>query len=398
MPARPRVLFLVTEDRFFWSHRLPLARAALRNGYEVIVATRVSSYAERIRAEGFRLIPLRLIRESYSPLKELRAIHQLRKIYAAERPDIVHQVALKPVLYGSIAALGHKETKVINALTGLGYLVASSSLKARALRMVVWSAFKFLLNRPNCRVLLQNQDDRELLIAELRMRPEKVALIRGSGVDVDFFQPAPEPAGTPVILLASRMLWNKGIKEFVEAASLLRGKGIAARFVLAGDTDSGSPSAIPRQQLLEWQASGEVEWWGHRADMVQVFQEATLVCIPSHREGIPKALLEAAASGRAIVTTDVPGCRDIVRQGVNGLLVPAQDVAALAGAIERLLQDPGLRVEMAHRGREIAVNEFSQQAVVDQTLELYRELLTSSSRMTAAAGLGQEGAKDRRKY
>ncbi len=374
----PKLLFVVAEDWYFWSHRLPIARAALRNGYEVIVATRVLTYGQKIRHEGFQLIPLRLSRESYSPLSEFPAIRQLRQIYSSEHPDIVHQVGLKPILYGSIAALGHRNLQVINAFGGLGYLGASSSLKARYLRFAIWNAYRFLLNRPNHHVLLQNREDKQLMVAKLRVPVENIAIIRGSGVDLDLFWPAPEAAGAPIVLLAARMLWNKGIEEFVEAALILRTKGVTARFAMVGDTDLGSPSAIPRQQLLDWQGSGVVEWWGHQEEMPRIFKQANLVCLPSHGgEGVPKVLLEAAASGRAIVAADVPGCREIVRPGINGMLVPPRNPVALAAAIEELLRDPERRLQMGGRGREIAANEFSEETVVHQTLALYRELLAS---------------------
>ena len=369
---------MVAEDWYFWSHRLPIARAALRNGYDVVVATRVRTYGEKIRDERFQLIPLRLSRESYSPFIEFPAIRQLRRIYSSEHPDIVHQVGLKPILYGSIAALGQKNLQVIDAFGGLGYLGASSSLKARSLRLAIWSAYRFLLNRPNHHVLLQNQEDKQLLITKLKVPTEKILIIGGSGVDLDLFRPAPEPSGTPIVLLAARMLWNKGVGEFVEAAQLLHTRGATARFAVIGDTDLGSPSAIPRQQLLDWQSSGVVEWWGHQEEMPRIFKQASLVCLPSHGgEGVPKVLLEAAASGRPIVATDVPGCREIVRQDINGVLVSPRNHIALAAAIEQLLKDPARRMQMGSCGREIAVREFSQETVVQQTLDLYSELLDS---------------------
>ncbi len=371
-----KLLLLITEDRFLWSHRLPIARAALQAGYEVVIATRVTGDARKIRDQGFRLIPLRLDRESYAPLNELRAIQQLRQIYATEKPDIVHHVALKPVLYGSVAALGRKDMKVVNALTGLGYLATASSLRARFLSFPIWNSLRFLLSRSNNQVLLQNQEDKQLLVSKLNVSPEKITIIKGSGVDMSLFQPTPEPVGTPLILLASRMLWIKGIAEFVEAAKLIRGNGTRVRFVLAGDTDPRSPSAIPREQLCEWQASGAVEWWGHQTELSQTFGQAHIVCLPSHGgEGVPKVLIEAAASGRAIVSTDVPGCRDIVRHRVNGILVSPRDSASLARALEELLENPSLRQRMGSRGREIAANEFSEEVVVRETMALYRELL-----------------------
>ena len=375
VPGRRKIIFLIAEDWYFWSHRLSLARAALRNGYEVIIATRVSKHGQKILDEGFRLVPLSLSRESYSPLKELRTIIELRRLYGKERPDVVHQVALKPVLYGSIAALGRGNIRVINALAGLGYLVASSTLKARILRIAVWSAFGYLLRRSGSRVIFQNEEDRDAIITTLKVPPENTVLIRGAGVDLETFSPAAlEPAGTPVIILPSRMLWNKGVKEFVEAARLLRAEGVKARFVMVGDTDSASPSGMPRQQLAAWHEEGVIEWWGRLEEMASVYQGATVVCLPSHGgEGVPKSLLEAAACGRAIVTTNVPGCRDVVHDNVNGLLVPAKNVTELAAAIRRLLEDPMLRYRMGIAGREIASREFSEQLVVQNTLLLYND-------------------------
>jgi len=386
--ARPKILFVVAEDWYFWSHRRPIATAALQNGYEVFVATRVGNCGEKIIEAGFRLLPLRLNRSSYSLFHELRTVAELRRIYQREKPDIIHHIALKPILYGSMAALGSRRVQVVNAFAGLGYLVSSPSFKARALKQVLWKMFRFLLNRRNSFLLLQNCEDRDLLVAEVGVRPEKTTVIRGSGVDVNEFQPTDEVPSTPIVLLSSRMLWIKGICDFVEAAKLLRTRGINARFVLAGDTDPGSPGAIPREKLQEWQNAGPVEWWGHQQSMSGMVQQAALVCLPSHGgEGVPKALIEAAAGGRAIVATDVPGCRDIVRHGTNGLLVPPKNPAALADAIAQLLNDAPLRAEMGRRGREIAVNEFSEEKVIQQTLALYHRLLNS-----AAAPMGADSA------
>ena len=378
--ARPKILFVVAEDWYFWSHRRPIAAAALQNGYDVFVATRVGECGEKIIEAGFRLIPLRLNRSSYSLFHELRTISELRRIYRREKPDIVHHIALKPILYGSMAALGNRRMQVINAFAGLGYLVSSPSFKAQALKRVLWKMFRFLLNRPNSFLLLQNREDRDLLVAEIGVPPEKTTIIRGSGVDVNEFQATAEVPGIPIVLLSSRMLWIKGISDFVEAAKLLRARGMNARFVLAGDTDPGSPGAIPREKLQEWQNAGPVEWWGHQQSMSRMLQQSAIVCLPSHGgEGVPKALIEAAASERAIVATDVPGCRDIVRHGTNGLLVPPKNPAALADAIAQLLNDAPLRAEMGRRGREIAVNEFSEEKVIQQTLALYRQLLSAGA-------------------
>lgn len=381
---RKKLILVIAEDWYFWSHRLPLARAAQKNGFDVVIATRVHKHAERIRSEGFKLVPLHLSRESYSPWKELKTIIQLRRLYREERPDIVHHVALKPILYGSIAALGRKHIHVINALAGMGYLVVSSSLKAALLRFPIWSAFRFLLNQSNTHVLLQNADDREVAISKLKVSADKTVLIRGAGVDCESFCPSAPLSVIPQVVLASRMLWNKGVAEFVEAAKLLRQQGLKVRFVLVGDVDPASPSGMPRATLTAWNDAGFVEWWGPHQEMASVYKTAALVCLPSHGgEGVPKVLLEAAACGKAIVTSDVPGCRDIVRKDVNGLLVPAKNVPELANAIRYLVENDEVRRRMGTAGREIALAEFSQEIVIEKTLALYSSVIGSQFQHTA---------------
>lgn len=374
--AAPKILFFVTEDWYFWSHRLPLARAAKAAGYVVTVVTRVQQYGDRIRAEGFKLIPLALRRRGSNPWQELRVIAQLVRIYRAERPDIVHHVAIKPVLYGSVAAWLAHVRATVNALAGLGYVFSSNQRKARLLRPLVKLAYHFLLNRANSRTIIQNPEDLHLLTNAAFLGPEKTVLIRGSGVDVDLFSPAPESQGVPIIVMACRMLWDKGVNEFVQAARLLRDAGISARFVLVGKSDTENPMAVPVSQLDEWQRQGDVEWWGHREDMHRVFALSHIACLPTfYGEGLPKVLIEAAACGRAIVATDVPGCREIVHHGENGLLVPARDPRALAEALKQLINNSSLRQRMGKRGREIAEAEFSVERVNDETLALYKVVL-----------------------
>lgn len=369
-----KLLFLVTEDWYFCSHRLPLARAAKAAGYEVIVATRVGRHGEAIVAEGFKLIPIGLRRSSHNPLRELFAIAEIAAIYRRERPDIVHHVALKPVLYGSLAARLARVPGVVNALAGMGYVFSSATLKARLLRPLVVGAFRLLLGARNSLLILQNPDDRRMLVDSGVADAQRTRLIRGSGVDIGSFMPTPEPGGIPVVMLPSRMLQDKGVMEFVEAARLLRQRGVVARFVLVGDSDSENSAAIPDTQLEAWHKDGVIEWWGRCENMPEVLAQAHIVCLPSYREGLPKVLLEAAACGRPLVATDVPGCREIVIDGSNGLLVPPRDREALASAIGRLLAAPELRAKMGKRGRELAETDFSVDQVVRQTLAVYREL------------------------
>jgi glycosyltransferase involved in cell wall biosynthesis len=372
--VRKKLLFLVTEDWYFCSHRLPPARAAQAAGYEVIVATRVGSRAADIVAEGFKLLPIDLQRRSRNPFREMAAIAQIVKIYWRERPDVVHHVALKPVLYGSLAAWLLRGPAVVNALAGMGFLFSSRSRLASVLRAVVSRFFRLLLNAGRNLLILQNPDDEALLVNSGLVAAKRVRLIRGSGVDIQRFAPTLEAPTTPVVMLPSRMLWDKGVGEFVEAAHLLRARGCTARFVLVGNGDPDNPASISEDQLKAWHDSGVVESWGHCSDMPATLAQAHIVCLPSYREGLPKVLLEAAACGKPLIATDAPGCREIVRHGENGLLVPLRDAASLADAIERLLADANLRCTMGQKGRRMVELEFSEAKVAQQTLAVYREL------------------------
>lgn len=367
-----RLLYLVTEDWYFCSHRLPLAIAARSAGYEVSVATRVTDHGPAIREAGLELIPLRLSRGSQNPLRELASIAQITALYRRTKPHLVHHVAVKPVLYGSIAARVAGVPSVVNALAGLGYLFSSRDLKARMLRPFVQTAYRALLNRPNACLILQNPDDLSLLQAHGIADPTRTVMIRGSGVDLAKFASTPEPPGVPLVVLPARLLRDKGIVEFVDAARRLRDQGAMARFALVGEPDPGNPASVPRELLTQWVAEGVVEWWGWREDMAAVLRDCHVVCLPSYREGLPKALIEAAAAARPIVTCDVPGCREVVSEGDNGLLVPARDSQSLAEALGRLLADPDLRRRMGARGRARAEAEFSLDSVIERTLALYR--------------------------
>jgi len=370
-----KILFLVTEDWYFWSHRLDFARAVRDAGMQVLVATRVENHGRRIEAEGFTLLPVGLRRGSRHPWRELASILELVRLYRRERPDLVHHVAMKPMLYGSIAARLARVPAVVNAFAGLGYAFTAGGKDTRIIgRMIGWM-LRWALMLPNSVILFQNEEDRAGMIHRGIVRAGQSRIIRGAGVDTTLFAPSPLPDGEPVVILASRLLWDKGVGEFVEAARMLKEQGVMARCVLAGHIDEDNPARISESQLREWQGQGAIEWWGRRDDMPKVLASASVVVLPSYREGLPKVLLEAAACGRPIVATDVPGCREIVRNGENGLLVLPRDTKALAGAIATLAQDRAMRVRMGARGREIVMREFSSQQVAGETLAVYRELL-----------------------
>lgn len=371
---RFKVLFLVSEDWYFWSHRLGLARAAKASGCEVVVATRVHACGRGIESEGFKLYPINLRRGGMNPFADAWAVFELARLYARERPDIVHQVAAKPILCGTIAARLAGVRCIVNAFAGLGFLFIRTGWRAQLLRWLVLGAYRLAMPRRGMKAVFQNEEDAEIFVRSGVIPRNDAVLIRGAGVDESHFVPTPEPEGPPLVVMPSRMLWDKGVGEFVEAVRILRAKGVRARFCLVGDRDPENPASIHDERLVRWREEGVVEWRGRREDMPQLLSESAIICLPSYREGLPKSLLEASAAGRPIVATDVPGCRHVVRHEVNGLLVPPRDSAALAGALERLLRDKALRLRLGLNGRAIVVADFSEKLVVERTLELYREL------------------------
>lgn len=365
------LMFFVTEDWYFCSHRLSLARSAREAGYEVSVVTRVRHHGAEILDAGIELISLELSRGGKNPFAELLTLRKLWKIYKTRTPDIVHHVALKPVIYGSIAARLAGVRCVVNALTGLGFLFSSRSLWIRSARPFVKRILRAAINTNESALILQNPDDIDLICESGVVDRGKVKLIRGSGVDLAEFSVRPEPQGAPVVILASRLLWDKGVGEFVEAAREIRKTGIKVRFALVGMSDAENPSAISDAQLKAWAEDGLVELWGHRNDMPEVMASAHVVCLPSYREGLPKVLIEAASCGRPIVTTDVPGCREVVKDGHNGFLVPAGSASELTAALSKLVNSSDLRNRMGMAGREVAEQNFSIDKVVDETLGVY---------------------------
>ena len=376
--ARPKLLYLVSEDWYFVSHRLALAVAAQATGYDVSVATRVGKDGDTIRNAGLRLLPITFERAGLGPVLEAQTLARLIALYRYERPDLVHHVSVKPVIYGSIAARATGVRGVVNALMGLGFVFSSESAKARVLRPMVRTALRGALRGRNTRVIVQNRDDHELIASQSLARELDLRLIRGSGVDTAQFQVRPCPPGTPLIVLPARLIKDKGVVEFVMAAQLLKNRGVSARFALVGDPDPLNPASIPKATIDAWVQSGAVEHWGWQpqAAMPDILASCHVVCLPTfYGEGLPKALLEAAASGRAIVTTDVPGCREIVRHGVNGWLVPPRDPEALANALHEAIKNPELCQRYGSAGRQMVEREFSMSHVIAQMLAVYGELV-----------------------
>lgn len=368
-----RLLYVVTEDWYFLSHRLPMARAARAAGFEVHVATRVANGAPEIASEGFILHSVPFQRGRLSISASWSAVTALRRLHRSLSPAVCHHVSVQAVVLGSIAALGTPAARV-NALTGFGYSFLSRSLQARLIRPIMTNALRFLLNHPRSVALVQNSHDHDEVEA-MGIPPQQIALIPGSGVDVDELVPMPEPSGPITAAFVGRLLDDKGIRTLVQAHRLLRKRGIAIELLIAGIPDPANPASVTQQEAQTWNDEPGIHWLGHVQDIRTLWARAHIGVLPSRREGMPKSLLEAAACGRPMVATDVPGCRDIVLPKETGLLVPVDDPAALAAAIETLAESPELRSRYGAAARRLAVERFSSSAIGRQTVDLYRTLM-----------------------
>lgn len=372
-----RLLINVNVAWFLISHRIGVARAARDAGFEVHVAADVDSVdeASSLEREGFHFHRVRIRRGSLRPADDLSYLRQLGSIVRAVRPDLMHNVTVKPMIYGTIAARACGISRIVNAVSGLGYVFIGGRGKW-VLSQLVKCAYRVALRQRDVRVVFQNADDMRKFIEAGIIEPSQAVLLGGSGVDLDAFPYAPEPPGPPLVVLPARMLREKGVVEFAGAARMLRSGGSTAGFVLAGRLDESNPSRLSDSDMTRLVRETGVRWVGHVTDMAALYRSAHIVCLPSYREGMPKSLLEACATGRAIVTTDTPGCRDVVRDGENGILVEPRNVEALANGLGRLLGDCELRRRMGEAGRRRAEEEFDVRLAIGATLDLYRSMLS----------------------
>jgi glycosyltransferase involved in cell wall biosynthesis len=372
MRSGDKIIFLCTEDWYFLSHRMPIARAARQAGLQVIIATRVRSHAEQIRSEGFDLRPLTWRRKGDGIVGGLRVLYAIYRLYRDERPQIVHHIALKAVIFGSIAARFARVPRQINAIAGLGFLFSSPSPRTLALRTVLLVLLRYFVSRPGSVVLTQNPDDADELISRRVVGRRQTTIIRGSGVDPEAYMPLPEPPGPVVVAMVSRMLRYKGADVLAEAALILRRRGVEVRILLIGPLDLDSPASLLEGEIEKLITPGVVEWLGPTTDVLSVWRRAHIAVLPSqYREGVPLSLLEAAACARPIVTTDTPGCREVVADGVNGILVQQGNAEALADALEMLIRDKDLRLRMGREGRLRVEQSFTKEIIVRQTLDMY---------------------------
>jgi glycosyltransferase involved in cell wall biosynthesis len=369
-------LFVVNADWFFVSHRLRLGRACQDAGYEVHVAGGKSSASETIEENGMPFHPLPIDRGGTNPLNDLSTLKEMLALFRRVQPDIVHLVTIKPNLYGGAAARLLR-IPVVHAVSGMGYaFIGEAGVARKLLRTSLLTAYRATFSRRACRVIFQNPTDRDQFVESKIVASDKTLLIPGSGVDVERFAVQRLPEGDPVVLLPARLLKDKGILEFVQAARGIRGAWPAARMVLVGRVDEENPAGVSEGEVKKWVDEGLVEWWGAAAheQMAATYAKAHLVVLPSYREGLPLALAEAQSVGRACITTDVPGCRDAIVEGSTGWLVPVRDGAALEAAIKSALTDHDELVTRSIAAAEFARSHFAQEKVFEATLGIYRDL------------------------
>jgi len=372
-----KILLISNTDWYLYRFRSTLANYLREQGNEVVFVSPPGRFVANIQEQGFRWLAWQVGRQSVNPIAELKAVWELARIYSREKPSLVHLHTIKSVLYGSLAARLSKPLAVVNSITGRGYVFLGQDIKARFLRILVKRVYRFVLSSRSSVTVFENKTDRQYFIDEKLVNSKNSSVIEGVGVDIDYYSFSPEPDVTPKIVLAGRMLWDKGVGTFIDAVRSLREK-VSARFILVGEPDPGNPASIGVGTLQQWVDEGVVEWWGWQADMRSVFASCHIVVLPSFGEGIPTILLEAAASGRPIVATDVAGCRDVVVDGSTGLLVPQQDAGRLAAALEKLILNPELRKSMGKAGREFMVQRFSSSLINHETYEIYQKLWSES--------------------
>jgi glycosyltransferase involved in cell wall biosynthesis len=368
-----KILLFANTDWYLYNYRMPLVQTLLKEGHEVVLLSPPGLYAKRFQAAKLKWIPFKLSRRGVNPFAEISSILRLMNLYRCENPDIVHHFTIKCILFGSLAAWLAGIKKVVNAVTGLGYVFTRRDAFTVMAKPIIQRLFQLALR--GSQVIFQNQHDMDYFILKRIAKPQQCVLIPGSGVDIERFKPRPIPKGNALVVLPARMLWEKGIGEFVEAARLVKKTLKKTRFALVGTPDEGNPMSIPDETLKGWAESGMIEWWGWQDDMVDVYQQASVVCLPSYYgEGLAKSLIEAAACGRPLVASDIPGCREVVENGMNGFLVAPRNAPALAKALVKLIINPELRRVMGMRSREIVTEKFSSKIINSLTLTLYKKV------------------------
>ena len=365
-----KILFIVNVDWFFVSHRLPIALAAIDEGFEVHLVCAVTGKEDELKAKGIIVHPLELSRSGTSLFSEFKTFTQIFSAIKLIKPNIVHSITIKPVIYGNIIARLLKVPIRVSSISGLGYVFINQGIKSKLFRRLISVLYRMSLHGAKA-IIFQNKSDRDVLKQMRAVTPEQEVHIRGSGVSLEEYPVTKEPTEAPVVMLVARLLIDKGVNEFVEAAKILKLKRSDIRMILVGDIDLGNRKSITTKQLNHWLDEKIVEHWGYKNNIAKTMSQANIIVLPSYREGLPKSLIEAAACGRAVITTDVPGCRDAIEVNKTGLLVPVKSVKPLADAILKLVHDVELRHSYALAGRVLAEEAFNIKDVIQKHMEIY---------------------------
>ena len=366
--------FVVNEDWAFVSHFFERAVAAQAAGYSVGISAHYGEKRTVLESTGFTPYPHNISRSGTNPLIEIRNLFAMVKMFRKSQPDIIHLIALKPIVIGAIAARIYGKAQVVCAPIGMGYLFSSSDRKARLLQPIIRLLLRRILKLRNTHVIIENQEDCESLISGRFVKKSNIQVIKGAGVDLSLYKATPENLDTQIVTMFARVLRDKGVLDYVEAANIVHTQFPNAIFQLVGDCDPGNPTSFSEAEVCSWETAGAFKWLGYRTDVPELLATSNIVCLPSYREGLPKTLIEACAAQRAIVATDVTGCREVVSHGSNGLLVPVRNPEKLAEAISQLLRDPVQRTTFAKNGRVRAETEFASPIVIEQTLAVYKKV------------------------
>ena len=371
-----KLLILINDLSFFYSHRLPIAIASKKEGFDVVIGYGELGGADPkiLKSEGINLKHVPMLRGRFNIFNDLKTFFNIWSFFKKEKPDIVHLVTIKPYLYGGIISrlAGIKST--VSAVTGLGSLFLQDNLSNKIIRLILFPIFKTAFNHTNQKIILQNNDDANFLIKWGVLSTNKIKIIKGSGVNLNNFTELEEKSGLPTVCLASRLLKDKGIYDFISAAKIIKDRKINVKFLIAGNLDLMNPSGLNINDLKRIKEENYVEVVGYERNIANLYSRSHIICLPSYREGLPKSLVEAAAAGRAVVTTDVPGCRDAIIVNKTGLLVPLKNPKKLADAIQFLIENPQQRIAMGKAGRILAEKEFSIEKIVKNHLDIFKVL------------------------
>lgn len=374
-----KILFIVNVDWFFISHRLPIALKALSCGYQVTVACRFTEHKAELSSLGFNVVDISFTRSGGGIPSEINTIKAIKAVIKDVQPSLIHAITIKPVLYSGMALKTIKQDiPFVAAISGLGYVFTANSVRAKITKLIASAFYKIALAQKYKTVIFQNSSDEDILTAVAKLMGSDKTLIKGSGAELSVYNYLPENTnGTINVVMACRLLKEKGVYQYIDAAKIIKKQHPAVEFLLVGTPDLENPNTIQQNEIDSWSEQGVITYLGHRNDIPDVFSRSNIVCLPSfYGEGVPKVLIEAAACGRAIVTTNNPGCRDAVIEGETGLTVPIRDAKALAAAILKLIEQPELRVAMGAKARVFAEKEFDVNSVVNKHLEIYNNLLS----------------------